>query len=92
VDVSEVHADRRRLVEDQRRGASSGRVVDEDGDQPVRIEREICLRLVRRMRAIDELERERRADLLEDDVRDEARVAGVVVERRHRMRQGAGSR
>jgi hypothetical protein len=65
VHVGEVHADRRRLVEDERRARTARRFVDEDRDESVRIEREIRLRLVRGLRAVDELERKRRADLLE---------------------------
>jgi len=47
VHVSEVNADRRRLVEDERRARTARCFVDEDRDESVRIEREIRLRLVR---------------------------------------------
>jgi hypothetical protein len=88
VRVGEVHADRGGLVEHERLAVGAGaRRIDEHRDQPVRIQRQVVGRLVRRDGAVDVLQRERHAELLEHDVRDQAGVAGKVVELEH----GCGS-
>src|SRR5450432_1008129 len=80
--VGEMHDDGRGLVEHERRRATRG-VVDEHRDQPVGIEREVLGGLVRNLRAVDELQRERRADLLEHEVDDETGIAGEVMKLQH---------
>jgi len=86
--VGKVQADRSGLVQDQRLGVGVARVLDEDGNQPVRIERQVLSRLVRRLLTVDVAKLERLADLLENDVGDEARVAREVVKLQH----GQGAR
>ena len=80
--VGEVHADRRGFVEDQGLGTRE-RAVDEHRDQPVRVERQVGSALVRGLGPVDVRELERHPDLLEDDVRDQAGVAGKVVKLQH---------
>ena len=88
-----MQADRGGLVEDERCTGSAARlVVDQDRNQPVRIEREVLGRLVRRLLAIDVAELERRADLFEDDVDDEAGVARGIVKSQHEGDQSWGAR
>ncbi len=71
--VREVQTDGRRLVQHQI-------AVHEHRDLPVRVELQEVSRLVRSVGAVHQRELERHAELLEQHVRRQAGIAGIVVQ------------